>query len=79
MDQFFEMDLTDRKVVVKEGETSNLGAHTFTVFMAPMVHWPEVMVACEQNEKNSVFCRRLWQVWRAGRRERWAEEAARYF
>ena len=46
--QFFEMDLTDRTVVVKEGETISIGAHTLQFFMAPMVHWPEVMVTYEQ-------------------------------
>ena len=40
MDQFFEMDLTDRKVVVKEGETLSLGAHTLQFFMAPICSVP---------------------------------------
>ena len=51
MGQFFEMDLTERKVLVKEGETLSLGSHTLQFFMAPMVHWPEVMVTYEQSEK----------------------------
>ena len=42
--QFFEMDLSDRSLVVKEGDTLNLGTHELTFVMAPMVHWPEVMV-----------------------------------
>lgn len=49
--QFFDMDTTDRQVVVKEGDTLSLGAHTLQFFMAPMVHWPEVMVTYEQSEK----------------------------
>ena len=36
--QFFEMDVTDKKVVVAEGDTLSLGAHTLTFVMAPMVH-----------------------------------------
>ena len=48
---FFDLDLTDRKVVVKEGDTLNIGKHTLQFFMAPMVHWPEVMVTYEQTEK----------------------------
>ena len=40
--QFFSMDLSDRSVVVKEGDTLSLGSHTLQFFMAPMVHWPEV-------------------------------------
>ena len=50
--QFFDVDLSDdRKVVVSEGDTVNLGTHTLQFFMAPLVHWPEVMVAYEQSEK----------------------------
>ena len=49
--QFFEMDVTDKKVVVAEGDTLSLGAHTLTFVMAPMVHWPEVMVSYESTEK----------------------------
>ena len=43
--QFFDIDLSERSLVVKEGETLNLGSHELTFVMAPMVHWPEVMVA----------------------------------
>ena len=49
--QFFDVDLTDRTVVVKEGDTLSLGTHTLQFFVAPMVHWPEVMVTYEQTEK----------------------------
>lgn len=49
--QFFHKDFKDRQVVVKEGETVSLGRHTLQFFMAPMVHWPEVMVTYEQTEK----------------------------
>ena len=49
--QFFEMDIENRKVVVAEGDTLELGTHTLTFVMAPMVHWPEVMVAYESSEK----------------------------
>ncbi len=51
MPQFFEMDLTDRSIVVKEGDTISIGTHTLQFYMAPMVHWPEVMVTYEQSEK----------------------------
>ena len=43
--QFFDVDLEDGKVVVKEGDTLELGSHTLHFVMAPMVHWPEVMVS----------------------------------
>ena len=48
--RFFDVDLSDRLKVVKEGETLSLGEHTLTFVMAPMVHWPEVMVSYEQKE-----------------------------
>lgn len=51
MSQFFDVDLTGRSVVVKEGDTLNLGAHTLQFIMAPMVHWPEVMVTYEETEQ----------------------------
>ena len=52
MKQFFTIDgLDERSVVVKEGDTLELGSHTLTFVMAPMVHWPEVMVTYESSEK----------------------------
>ena len=47
--QFFDMDVSDRCVTVKEGDTLSLGEHTLTFVMAPMVHWPEVMVSYESS------------------------------
>lgn len=50
--QFFEeIDFAERGMAVKEGDTLSLGAHTLQFFVAPMVHWPEVMVTYEQSEK----------------------------
>lgn len=49
--QFFDEDFADRQVVVKEGDEMSLGSHSLTFVMAPMVHWPEVMVAYEKTEK----------------------------
>lgn len=46
--QFFDCDISNRAVVVKEGDTLCTGRHTFTFLMAPMVHWPEVMVSFDQ-------------------------------
>lgn len=45
MGQFFDFDLADRKLVVKEGSTLELGKHTLAFVAAPMVHWPEVLVS----------------------------------
>lgn len=49
--QFFDIQLDDRSIVVKEGDTLPLGSHTLHFYMAPMVHWPEVMVTYESSEK----------------------------
>lgn len=50
--QFFAgVDFNDRVVAVKEGDTLSLGAHTLQFIVAPMIHWPEVMVSYEQSEK----------------------------
>lgn len=49
--QFYDLDLEGRTVTVKEGDTLPLGAHILQFFLAPMIHWPEVMVTYEQKEK----------------------------
>ncbi|MCR5804979.1 MAG: flavin reductase [Clostridia bacterium] len=49
--QFFEFDIDSRAVVVKEGDTLSLGKHELTFVMAPMVHWPEVMMSYEKTDK----------------------------
>ena len=52
MPQFFEdIDFNERGIAVKEGDTLSLGAHTLQFVLAPMIHWPEVMVSYEQSEK----------------------------
>ena len=52
MPQFFgKVDFEGRTIAVKEGDTLSLGNHTLQFFVAPMVHWPEVMVSYEQSEK----------------------------
>lgn len=49
--QFFELDPEVKTLVVKEGDSLSLGTHTLSFYMAPMVHWPEVMVSYESSEK----------------------------
>ena len=49
--QFFSLDLSDRLLVVKEGDTLSVGRHTLTFVMAPMVHWPEVMMTYDLTDK----------------------------
>lgn len=49
--QFYEFDIDTRAVIVKENDTFCSGRHTFTFLMAPMVHWPEVMVTYDTTDK----------------------------
>ena len=49
--QFYDLPLDDRMITVKEGDSLSLGSHTLHFYMAPMVHWPEVMVTYESSEK----------------------------
>ena len=49
--QFFPMDLSNRVRLVKEGDTFSSGRHSFTFVMAPMVHWPEVMMTYDTTDK----------------------------
>ncbi len=77
--QFFEMDLTDRCVTVKEGDTLSLGAHTLTFVMAPMVHWPEVMVAYESKERILFSADGFGKFGALDADEDWTDEARRYY
>lgn len=49
--QFYNFDIDSRVEIVKENDTFNTGKHTFTFVMAPMVHWPEVMVTYDMTDK----------------------------
>ncbi len=51
INQFYEFGVDSRAIVIKEGETFSSGKHCFTFFMAPMVHWPEVMVTYDTTDK----------------------------
>lgn len=76
---FFDVDLTDRTIVVGEGETLSLGSHTLQFFMAPMVHWPEVMVTYEQSEKLLFSADGFGKFGTLDTDEDWACEARRYY
>ncbi len=77
--QFFDMDVDARKVVVAEGETLELGSHTLTFVMAPMVHWPEVMVEYESSEKVLFSADAFGKFGALDTDEDWACEARRYY
>ncbi|MDO5021263.1 MAG: FprA family A-type flavoprotein [Lachnospiraceae bacterium] len=77
--QFFTLNVEGREVVVKEGDTLSLGAHTLQFFMAPMVHWPEVMVTYEQSEKVLFSADGFGKFGSLSIEEPWEDEARRYF
>lgn len=77
--QFFTLNVEGREVVVKEGDTLSLGAHTLQFFMAPMVHWPEVMVTYEQSEKVLFSADGFGKFGSLSVEEPWEDEARRYF
>ena len=79
MPQFFDFDLTGRMITVKEGDTLSLGSHTLTFVMAPMVHWPEVMVTYEASEKILFSADGFGKFGALSVEEDWTDEARRYF
>ncbi len=80
LQQFFEIpNLEERKVVVREGDILNIGKHTLQFFMAPMVHWPEVMVTYEQTEKIVFSADGFGKFGALDVEEEWLCEARRYY
>ena len=78
--QFFEhLDLEGRKVVVNEGEELSLGEHSLTFIMAPMVHWPEVMVTYEKKDKILFSADGFGKFGALDTDEPWDCEARRYY
>ena len=79
LSNFFDVDISDKKIIVKEGDTINLGKHTLQFFMAPMVHWPEVMVTFEQSEKILFSADGFGKFGTLDADEDWTCEARRYY
>lgn len=77
--QFFNFDLTGRTVTVSEGDSLELGSHTLHFVMAPMVHWPEVMVEYESSEKILFAADGFGKFGAMDAEEEWTDEARRYF
>lgn len=77
--KYFPGDYASRSVTVKEGDSLALGGHTLTFIMAPMVHWPEVMVSYESSEKLLFSADGFGTFGALGSGESWDEEAARYY
>ena len=77
--QFIEKDLSDRCIIVQEGENINLGEHELQFMMAPMVHWPEVMFTYEKKEKVLFSSDGFGKFGALDVEEDWACEARRYY
>lgn len=79
--QFFEIGPDVKTLAVKEGDTLSLGSHTLSFYMAPMVHWPEVMVTYESSEKILFSADGFGKFGAMGAEddEGWACEARRYY
>ena len=79
LSNFFDLDISDRKVLVKEGDVLDLGKHKLQFFMAPMVHWPEAMVSYEQTEKMLFAADAFGKFGSLDVEEDWLDEARRYY
>ena len=79
MKQFFGADYTDRRQVIKEGDTLSLGTHTLQFIAAPMVHWPEVMVTYDSHDKVLFSADGFGKFGALDTEEDWACEARRYY
>lgn len=77
--QFIDLDVKNREIIVKEGETLSLGSHVLQFIMAPMVHWPEVMLEYEQTEKVLFSADAFGKFGALDADEDWACEARRYY
>jgi len=79
MQNFFGTDYADRRMVVGEGDTLCLGAHTLTFVTAPMVHWPEVIVTYDSLDKVLFSADGFGKFGALDVEEDWACEARRYY
>ena len=79
MGAFFGTDYAERRIVVKEGDTLELGNHTLTFYTAPMVHWPEVIVSYDSADKVLFSADGFGKFGALDHEEEWACEARRYY
>ena len=79
MKNFFGKDYADRRMMVKEGDTLSLGKHELTFVMAPMVHWPEVMMTYDSTDKVLFSADGFGKFGALDVEEDWACEARRYY
>lgn len=79
IDRFFDIDLDERKLVVKNGDTLSLGSHELSFVFAPMVHWPEVMLTYDSTDKILFSADAFGKFGALDIEEDWACEARRYY
>ena len=79
MDNFFDMDIENRKLIAENGGSLTLGSHVLNFVYAPMVHWPEVMVTYESTEKVLFSADGFGKFGALDVEEDWDDEARRYF
>ena len=79
LSNFFPIDFSNRKFVVMEGDVLDIGKHKLQFFMAPMVHWPEVMVTYEQTEKILFSADAFGKFGSVEKEDEWDCEARRYY
>ncbi len=77
--KFFEDIETERRVEVKEGDILNIGKHSLKFYMAPMVHWPEVMFTYEETEKILFSADAFGKFGAVKAEDKWLEEARRFY
>ncbi|MGN1190554.1 MAG: FprA family A-type flavoprotein [Candidatus Ornithospirochaeta sp.] len=79
MKNYFGTDWSDRRIVVKEGDTLTVGSHTLSFVAAPMVHWPEVMVTYDTTDKVLFSADGFGKFGALDREGEWDDEARRYY
>ncbi|MEG1991803.1 MAG: FprA family A-type flavoprotein [Acetivibrio sp.] len=79
MSQFFNIEVSKQSILVNEGDVLPIGTHQFQFYMAPMVHWPEVMVTYERTEKVLFSADAFGKFGTMEDKENWEEEARRYY
>jgi len=78
--RFFQnIDIESKKVIVKEGDTLNFGKHTLKFFMAPMVHWPEVMMSYDEFSKTLFSADAFGKFGVIEENDTWVDEARRFY
>lgn len=79
MNNYFDFDIEDKKIVVKDGDKFNVGSHELVFVAAPMVHWPEVMLTYDTKDKVLFSADAFGKFGTTDADEGWSCEAARYY